>query len=152
MNLRTNITGFNLRQMRKHRYVLLVPLGQRGLNTKRPTIVFFLGPTKSLPRTGDTVLVRRLGLSREMIGGTKILPCFAGGRRGKDDRKQNTLVLLLLSSPPTECNSESRGTILVRLLFLERWIENYERKLWYFFSIFFKVFLSFPGFLTNCEW
>jgi hypothetical protein len=38
---------------------------QRGLNTKRPTIVFFLGPTKPLPshdqaspHAGDTVLER----------------------------------------------------------------------------------------------
>jgi hypothetical protein len=66
---------------------------QRGLNTKRPTVVFFLGPTTPLPhhmimqaRTGDTALVKR----REMTGRTQTLPWWLGGRRGKDDRKQNT--------------------------------------------------------------
>ncbi len=28
-------------------------MDQRGLNTKRPTIVFFLGPTKPLPLYGQ---------------------------------------------------------------------------------------------------
>jgi hypothetical protein len=41
-------------------------------------------------RNGDTVLVT----SREMTGMTQILPCLAWGRRGKDDRKQNTLAPL----------------------------------------------------------
>jgi hypothetical protein len=40
-------------------------------------------------RTGDTVLVK----SREMTGRTRTMP-LAGGRRGKDDRKQNTLAPL----------------------------------------------------------
>jgi hypothetical protein len=40
-------------------------------------------------RIGDTVLVK----SKEMTGRTQIL-LVAGGRRGKDDRKQNTLALL----------------------------------------------------------
>ncbi len=29
-------------------------VGQRGLNTKRPTIVFFLGPTKPIQSYGKT--------------------------------------------------------------------------------------------------
>ncbi len=52
---------------------------QRGLNTKRPTIVFFLGPTNPLPssRIGDTVVVKR----REMIGRTQTtLPWWLGGK------------------------------------------------------------------------
>jgi hypothetical protein len=42
-------------------------------------------------RTGDTVLVK----SREMGGRTPTLPWWLVGARGKDDRKQNTLALLL---------------------------------------------------------
>jgi hypothetical protein len=42
-------------------------------------------------RTGDTVLVK----SREMTDRTTA--AVVGGRRGKDDRKQNTLVSLLVS-------------------------------------------------------
>ncbi len=62
----------------------------RGLNTKWRTFVFFLAPTKPLQSygqasaTGDTVLV----MIREMTGMTQAV--VAGGRRGKDDRKQNT--------------------------------------------------------------
>ncbi len=41
-------------------------------------------------RTGDTLFVK----SREMTGRTQTLP-LAGGRRGKDDRKQDTLAPLL---------------------------------------------------------
>ncbi len=57
--------------------------GQRGLNTKRPTIVFFLALTKPLPsydqalrqaRTGNTVLVK----SKE-IGRTQTLVAGGGG-------------------------------------------------------------------------
>jgi hypothetical protein len=40
--------------------------------------------------TGDAVLVK----SREMIGRAKTLPRWLGGRRGKDDIKQNTLTPL----------------------------------------------------------
>jgi hypothetical protein len=52
---------------------------QRGLNTKRPTIAFFVGPTKPLPsydrqsRTHDTVK------SREMTGRTQTLPWWLEG-------------------------------------------------------------------------
>jgi hypothetical protein len=69
----------------------------RGLNTKRPTIVFFWVPRNlshhmiRQARTGDTDLVR----SREMTC-RKTLPWVAGGRRGNDDRKQNTLAPLQL--------------------------------------------------------
>jgi hypothetical protein len=38
-------------------------------------------------RSGDTVLVK----SREMTGRSQTLTVVAGGRRGKDDRKQNTV-------------------------------------------------------------
>ncbi len=65
---------------------------QRGLNTKRPTIVCFLVPTKPLPhhmdrqaRTSDTVLVK----SGEMTG-IEAEHCLGRWGRGKDDRKQNT--------------------------------------------------------------
>jgi hypothetical protein len=59
------------------------------LNTKRPTIVFFLGPTKPIPsycmirqaRTGDTVLVR----SREMTGNPKTAD-VAGGKEVKKSK------------------------------------------------------------------
>jgi hypothetical protein len=69
-------------------------LQQRGLNlkTNRPTLVFFLGPTKPLQsynrqaRTGDTALVK----SRE-IGAKHYLGDRGGG---KDDRKENTLAPL----------------------------------------------------------
>jgi len=37
--------------------------------------------------TGDTVVVKR----REMTGRTQTMPWWLGGRRGKDDRKQNRL-------------------------------------------------------------
>jgi hypothetical protein len=63
--------------------LLPVSFTHRGINTKRPTLVFFLVPTKPLhnhmdrqARTHDTVFVK----NREMTG----------RRRGKDDRKQNT--------------------------------------------------------------
>jgi hypothetical protein len=72
-------------------------LYQRGLNTKRLTLVFFLAPTRNLSnhmdrqaRTGDTVLVK----SREMTGRSQTLPWWLKGRGGKDDRKQNTLATL----------------------------------------------------------
>ncbi len=56
----------------------------RGLNTKRPTIVFVLGPTKALQsygyaRTGDTVLVKSI----EMTGRSKTLPCWLAGEEVK---------------------------------------------------------------------
>ncbi len=41
-------------------------------------------------RNGDTVLAK----SREVIGRSQTLPWWPGGRRGKDDRKQNTLASL----------------------------------------------------------
>ncbi len=66
---------------------------QRGLNTKKPTIVFFLGPTKSLlsyDSASDTMLVK----GREMTDRTQTLPWWLGGEKGKDDRKQNTLTFL----------------------------------------------------------
>jgi hypothetical protein len=73
--------------------------GQRGLSTKRPTTVFFWVPRNlshhiiRLARIGDTVLVT----SREMTGRTQTLHAVvAGGRRGKDDSKQNTLAPLIL--------------------------------------------------------
>jgi hypothetical protein len=58
-------------------------LQQRGLNTKRPTLIFFLGPTKPLPSYGfdrqacarDTVLVK----SREMTSRSQTLPWWLGG-------------------------------------------------------------------------
>ncbi len=60
---------------------------QRGLRTKRPTIIFFFFvPTKPIRqiRTGNKVLVRR----RERTCRIQTLPWVAGGRRGKDDRKK----------------------------------------------------------------
>jgi hypothetical protein len=55
---------------------------QRGLITKRPTIVFFFRVPRNLShhmdrqaRTGDTVLVK----SREMTGRTQTLPWWLGG-------------------------------------------------------------------------
>ncbi len=48
------------------------------MNTKRPALVFVLGPSKPLVRqvrTGDTVLVK----SREMTGRTQKLPWWLGG-------------------------------------------------------------------------
>jgi hypothetical protein len=62
------------------------------LNTKRPTVVFFLGPTRPLQSydkkgpTSVTVLVTSREMTRTAV--------VAVGRRGKDDRKQNTLALL----------------------------------------------------------
>jgi hypothetical protein len=56
-------------------------LQQRGVNTKRPTVVFFLGPTNHShhmirqARIGDTLLVK----SREMTGRTQKLPWRRGG-------------------------------------------------------------------------
>jgi hypothetical protein len=69
--------------------------GQRGLNTKRHTFLYFLGSfprnlsNQALTATGDTILVK----SREMTGRTQMLPWW-WGRMGKDDRKQNTLAPL----------------------------------------------------------
>jgi hypothetical protein len=69
---------------------------QRGLKTKRPTLVIFLGPTKRnlshhmQAHTGDTVLVK----SREMTGMNQTKCRGNWGRRGKDDRKQNALAPL----------------------------------------------------------
>ncbi len=68
------------------------------MTTVRPMLAFFLAPTKPLQshgqarpgRAGDTVLVK----TREMTGRSQTLPWVAGGRRGKDDRKQVTLALL----------------------------------------------------------
>ncbi len=67
---------------------LPIQRNQRGLNAKRSTIVFFwlqqnLSPNIWIgkPHASDTVLVK----SRDMI---------AVVRRGKDDRKQNTLASL----------------------------------------------------------
>jgi hypothetical protein len=65
-----------------HMYIVLVHGDQRGLNTKRSTIVFFLAPTKTLSnhlirqsRTGDAVLVK----SRDMTGRTQTLPWWLRG-------------------------------------------------------------------------
>jgi hypothetical protein len=44
-------------------------------------------------RTSDTVLVKR----KEMTDRAQTLPMVAGGRRDKDDRKQNTLAPLGLT-------------------------------------------------------
>ncbi len=44
-------------------------------------------------RTGDTVLVK----SRDMTGWKPNTAVVAGGRRGKDDRKQNALAPLALT-------------------------------------------------------
>ncbi len=53
---------------------------KRELNTKRPTLVFFLGPTKPLQsiRTGDTVLVKS-AVERWHVGH------FLGGWGGGDN-------------------------------------------------------------------
>ncbi len=58
---------------------------QRGLSTKRPTIVFFLGPTKPLPSYGfdrqacTTVLVK----SREMTSRSQTLQWWLEGWKHK---------------------------------------------------------------------
>jgi hypothetical protein len=58
-----------------------------GLNT----IVYFLGPTKPLPTYGYASLhgVTVLFMSRERIGRFPNTAVVPGGRRLKDDRKQN---------------------------------------------------------------
>jgi hypothetical protein len=59
--------------------------GQRGLNTKRPTIVFFFGPTKPLLLYDWASLHRRYSVSyeyREMAGRSQTLPWWRGGEGG----------------------------------------------------------------------
>jgi hypothetical protein len=53
------------------------------MDTERSTLVFFFS-------TGDAVLFK----SREITGRNQTLSRWLGGRRGKDDRKQNTLAQL----------------------------------------------------------
>jgi hypothetical protein len=61
-------------------------------------------------RTGDTVLVK----SREMTDRSQTLPwCMARGRRGKDDRKQNTLALLVYIIQQTPEIGSSKKTYTV---------------------------------------
>ncbi len=51
-------------------------LYQRGLNTKRPTLVFLSNHMDRQARTGDTVLVKR----REMTDRAQTLPWWLGGK------------------------------------------------------------------------
>ncbi len=66
------------------------------MNTKRPSVVFFWvlrnlsNHMDRQTRTGETVLA----ISLDMTGRTQTLSWVAGGKRGKGDRKQNTLVPL----------------------------------------------------------
>jgi hypothetical protein len=70
---------------------------QRGMNTKKPTLVLLFGshknPANHVDRqahASDTVLFE----SREMTGRSQ-KHCLGGwGRRGKDDREQNALAPL----------------------------------------------------------
>ncbi len=63
------------------------------MNTKRPTVVFFLGPTKPLqspiiwigkPAPAKTVLAIR----RDITGKTRTLSWVAGGKRGKGEENK----------------------------------------------------------------
>ncbi len=58
-----------------------------SVQSSRPTLVFFWSPTKLLQAYGHRQACNR-DTNREMtgIGAGQV----AGGRRGKDDRKQNT--------------------------------------------------------------
>ncbi len=48
------------------------------MNTKRPTIVFFLGLTKPLPSYGSASPHRRVSKNREMTGRSQTLPWWLG--------------------------------------------------------------------------
>jgi hypothetical protein len=101
---------------------------QRGLNTKRPTIVFLLSPTKPLPsRIGKSPpAIQWLVKSKEMTG------------RGKDDREKK-----ISSVATTFCVLETRGKsgkiidddscllrnfILVFYVFVETWIPRWGKE------------------------
>jgi hypothetical protein len=67
----------------------LLRMPQRGLNTKRPTIVFLLGPTHDMDRqarTGGLMLVMR----REMTSRIQTLPWWLGGEGVKTTETKYT--------------------------------------------------------------
>jgi hypothetical protein len=85
--------------------------GHRGNKTKRPTLVFFLVPTKLLSSnwrpasTSDTVLVKSKTKSREMRGRSQTLPWWLRGERVKTT--ENKLRWVGSSFPPPVLNTGS---------------------------------------------
>ncbi len=69
---------------------LLFPPCHRGIDTKRPTLVLFLVPTKPHPSYGWASAHTRdsVRLLDEMTGRSQTLPWWLGRGSGKDDRKQ----------------------------------------------------------------
>ncbi len=122
------IRAFNLRLLKSFTYVqCLYRSDQIGLHTKRLTLVFFLAPTKPLKscgyrqaRTGDTFLVN----SRQITSMSQTLPWWLGVRRGKDDRKQNTLAPLDMFSKADVCRPSKKHTTLFLFLALKVHVNN----------------------------
>jgi hypothetical protein len=108
---------------------------QRGLNTKKHTLVFFLGPTKPLQSYG--VLLK----SREMTGRTQTLAWWLGiddkrERRQKTRGLQRDVVYLGWPIAPSYMSTDAREGGVVGSQPISTAVHRSPNKLWRSNSIF----------------